>query len=241
MTHGDTGVFTLHLVELPRTTTASLLVRPPGPGTVPGLRHAETLALMRLGAPVVSPDRLQLRRLAMFARWDDEAAIDDHLASPAGARLADGWHVRMRYLRRWSQISALPGLPARAGEWDEDEPVVAVTVARMRLPEVPRFLHWGRPVERQVRDDPGATLAGAAMRPPNTIATFSIWRTVRAMTDMVHGHSDLPDPHRHEVAMEERRRRDFHHEFATYRFRPVSEHGSWDGRRGYVPGLPPGA
>lgn len=39
------------------------------------------------------------------------------------------------------------------------------------LAEVPRFLHWGRPVERFVRDHPGATLALAAVRPPRTVPT----------------------------------------------------------------------
>jgi hypothetical protein len=29
---------------------------------------------------------------------------------------------------------------------------------------------------------------------------------------------------------------DFHHEFATYRFRPLSEYGAWEGRTGIVPG-----
>ena len=36
-------------------------------------------------------------------------------------------------------------------------------------------------------------------------------------------------------AMVERERRDFHHEFTTLRFRPLSEHGTWEGRR-VVPG-----
>ena len=40
---------------------------------------------------------------------------------------------------------------------------------------------------------------------------------------------DVPD------AMAEQERRGFHHEFATYRFRPVSEHGAWEGRTGLVP------
>lgn len=35
--------------------------------------------------------------------------------------------------------------------------------------------------------------------------------------------------------MRERERRDFHHEFATYRFRLLSEHGSWLGRSDLVP------
>jgi hypothetical protein len=231
------GVFTFHLVEMPATATVSLLRRPPQPTRVAGLRYAECLSLMRLGAPTVSPDRMQLRRLAMFARWDDEAAIQEFLTGP-GERFASGWHVRMTFLRRWSRLAALPDLPERADTWDDREPVVAVTLARMRLPEVPRFLTWGKPVERLVRDHPEATLALAAMRPPRSISTFSIWNSIRAMTDMVHGHSDIAavaDPARHADAMAERRRRDFHHEFATYRFRPLSEHGTWEGRGGYVP------
>lgn len=232
---------TFHLAELPAGVTARALLRPPSGTTTPGLDHAECLALMRLGAPVVSPDRLQLRRIAVFAQWRDEDAVDRFLSDDAlGRHLATGWHVRMEYLRRWSKLAALPGLPARAGTWDRDEPAVAVTVARMRMPEVPRFLHWGRPVERQVRDHPGTTLALAAIRPPRTISTFSVWRTVREMEGMVHGRAahapdQGPADRRHADAMVERRRRDFHQEFATFRFRPLSEHGAWEGRTGIVP------
>lgn len=226
-------IHSFHLADVPRLTGARALLRPP---TAPGLDQLESLSLMRLGAPVVSPDRLQLRRLAVFAQWQDEAALERFLARDAlGRSLASGWHVRLEYLRRWSSIAALPGLPVRAGSWDQDEPVVAVTLARMRIPEIPRFLHHGRPVERLVRDHPGVTLAVAAFRPLRTISTFTIWHSARQMVEMVHGHSRVPDPTRHVDAMRERERRDFHHEFATFRFRPLSEHGSWDGRTGLVP------
>lgn len=224
---------TFHLAEVPRSVGARALARPL---SAAGLDHAESLAMMRLGAPVVSLDRLQLRRLAVFAQWRDESAVDRFLADdPLGRQLAAGWHVRLQFLRRWSTLAALPGLPRRAGAWEQDEPVVAVTLARMRLLEVPRFLRWGRPVERLVRDHPGVTLALAAIRPPRTISTFSVWRTVREMEEMVRGHSAVPEPDRHATAMAERARRDFHHEFATYRFRPISEHGSWEGRTRIVP------
>lgn len=230
------SLHSFHLAEVPRRVGARTLARPLTSYAVPGLDHAESLVTMRLGAPVVSPDRLQLRRVAVFAQWRDEAALDDFLADhDLGRRLAAGWHVRLEFLRRWSTLSALADLPRRAGTWSPDEPVVAVTVARMRHREVPRFLRWGRPVERLVRDHPGATLALAAVRPPRTIATFSVWRTVREMEEMVHGRSTVPEPERHSAAMTERSRRDFHHEFATYRFRPLSEHGAWEGRSGLVP------
>lgn len=194
---------------------------------------------MRLGAPAVSFDRMQVRRIAMFAQWRAEDDLDRFFSDdPLGRRFAEGWHVRMQFLRRWSRLAALADLPEREGSWTKDEPVVAVTVARMRLPEVPRFLRWGKPVERLVRDHPGATLAVAAFRPPRTIATFSVWRTVREMEEMVHGHSAVDGPGRHAVAMAERERRDFHHEFATFRFRPLSEHGAWQGRTGIVPVRP---
>lgn len=229
-------VHTFHLAEVPAAVGARALLRVPPPGSVPGLDHAECLSLMRLGAPTLSPDRLQLRRLAVFAQWHDDAALDRYLEQdPLGRALARGWHVRLQFLRRWSTLAALPGLPVRAGRWDRDEPVVAVTLARMRLGRVPRFLRWGKPVERLVRDHPGTTLALAAFRPPHTISTFSVWRTVREMEEMVRGRSDVRDPARHAAAMAERERRDFHHEFATYRFRPLSEHGAWEGRTRIVP------
>lgn len=226
----------LHLAEVPAHVTARALARPPSGETVPGLDHAESLTVMRLGAPTVSPDRMQLRRVVLFAQWQNEDALDTFLADqPLGRHLAGGWHVRMEFLRRWSTLAALADLPPTNGTWTSDEPVVAVTVARMRLRELPRFLRWGKPVERLVRDHPEVTLALAANRPPLTVATISIWRSVRAMEDMVRGRSGVDAPRRHVDAMAERSRRDFHHEFATFRFRPLSEHGAWQGRTGIVP------
>ena len=232
-------IHTFHLAEVPVRESIRALRRPPTGARVQGLDHAECLALMRLGAPAVSLDRMQVRRMAMFAQWRAEDDLDRFLTEdPLGRRLAGGWHVRMQFLRRWSRLAALPDLPGREGSWTKDEPVVAVTVARLRLPEVPRFLRWGKPVERLVRDHPGTTLALAAFRPPRTIATFSVWRTVQQMEEMVHGHSAVDAPDRHASAMVERERRDFHHEFATFRFRPLSEHGAWQGRTDIVPVRP---
>lgn len=222
-----------HLTRVPPWVGVAALARRP---RSPGLRHAELLTQMTLGAPVVSPQRLRLTRLAMFAAWDDESALDSFLADhPLGRRFALGWHVRLEYLRRWGEVADFADLPRSAGRTAADEPVVAVTLARMRLRELPRFLHWGRPVERQVRDHPGTTLAMAAMRPIHTVSTFSIWRSAREMTDMVHGRTTEPGAERHVAAMGERDRRDFHHEFTTLRFRPLAERGTWDQRSELIP------
>lgn len=191
---------------------------------------------MELGSPVFSPRRMQLHRLAVFAEWADETALVDFLArDPFGRRLSDGWHVRLEFQRRWGAVREFAHLPETAERTDPDEPIVAVTLARMRLPEVPRFLRWGRPVERQVRDHPATTLSLAAMRPPRTISTFSIWNSARAMTDMVFGRGGGDAARRHIDAMAERERRDFHREFTTLRFRPLSEHGTWEGRSSFLP------
>lgn len=223
-----------HLAHVGPLRGAAALLRPPQGARVPGLRAAEVMAGMRLGAPVVSPHRLQLSRLAMFAEWDDEAALEAFLASRGlGQAFAGGWHLRMKFLRRWGSVDAFSALPAEVGAAAADEPVAAVTLARMRLPELLRFIHWGRPVERQVRDHPDTTLAMAAIRPPRTVSTFSIWSSTRAMTGMVFGRDHGVGTQRHVAAMRERERRDFHHEFATLRFRILSEHGAWEGRPDY--------
>lgn len=233
-------IHTFHLATTKIATTAKALLRPPTAAKVPGLLHAECMTRMKLGAPVLSPTRLQLRHFAMFAAWENEAAVDDFLAgTDLGRELAEGWHVRLEFLRRWGSVTEFDGLPESVGGQDPEMPVVAVTLARLKLPQVSRFIHWGKPVERLVRDHPGTTLALAAMRAPRTVSTFSVWSSQREMTDMVHGHSSVHEPERHAVAMVERRRKDFHHEFTTLRFRSLGEYGEWEGRRDIVPTAAP--
>ena len=230
---------TFHLARASRWTTVKALFCSPTSATVPGLQHAECMTAMELGTPVVSLQRLQLNRLAVFAAWDNEQAIDDFLAGPGlGSSLANGWHVRLEFLRRWGHVTEFDGLPMSTGDTDPDLPVVALTLARLQHPQLFRFIKWGQPVEQLVRDDPATAFAVAAMRPPRTVSTFSVWRTEREMTDMVRGHSAMPQPDRHAAAMRARNRKDFHFEFTTLRFRALSEHGLWQGRTNIVPTSP---
>lgn len=225
--------YSFHLAHMPLFMAAGGLLRPP---RAPGLRHIEVLAGMELGSAVISPRRMQLQRTVVFAQWEDEGALVDFLAGhPFGRKLNEGWHVRLKFLRRWGEVHELGALPEVAGRSGLDEPMVAVTLARLRLPELPRFIRWGRPVEAQIRDHPESTLAMAAIRLPRTVSTFSIWTSTRAMTGMVFGRDDGEAARRHAEAMKERERRDFHHEFTTLRFRPLSEHGIWEGRTSYIP------
>lgn len=229
-------LYTFHFAKTPITTAIKALCSPPTAQKIPGLNHAECLTKMTLGAPILSPKRMQLRHLTMFAAWESQAAIDDFLAdTDLGRAFANGWHVRMEFQRRWGQISEFPGLPESVGEQDPAAPVVAVTLARMKLPQVPRFIWWGRPVEELVRDHPGTTLAIAAIRLPRTVSTFTVWKSQQEMVEMVRGHSTVPRPERHKAAMAERQRKDFHFEFTTLRFKPLAEYGNWEGRTKIIP------
>lgn len=229
-------VFTFHFAKTKIGTTVSALWHPPTGQQVPGLAHAECMTQMTLGAPILSPARMHLRHLTMFAAWESHAAIDEFLANTAlGRALASGWHVRMTFQRRWGYISEFDGLAESVGAQDPEAPVVAVTLARMKLSQVPRFIHWGRPVEELVRDHPSTTWAIAAMRLPRTVSTFSVWTSQKEMVGMVHGHSAVPRPERHAAAMAERERKNFHYEFTTLRFRPIAEYGNWEGRTNIIP------
>ena len=229
-------VFTFHFARTPIRTTVRALCRPPTGQGIPGLIHAECMTRMTLGAPILSPARMQLRQLTMFAEWESHGAIEEFLSGAwLGRALATGWHVRMAFQRRWGYVREFGGLAESVGDQDPAAPVIAVTLARMRLPQVPRFIRWGRPVEELVRDHPGTTLATAAMRLPRTVSTFSVWTSQQEMVDMVRGHSCVPRPERHAAAMAERRRKDFHFEFTTLRFRPIAEYGTWEGRTNIVP------
>ena len=229
-------VFTLGLAKTSPPLTLASLYHPPSSATVPGLVHAECLTPMLLGSPILSPKRLQLRKLVMFAAWESEDAIDEFMStSKLGQAITAGWHLRMTFLRRWGSVREFDSLPESIGESDPQSPVAAFTLARMRFREIPRFVQWGRPVETLVRDNPETSFSLAAIRHPRTIATFSIWNSQQAMIDMVRGQSAVAQPKRHLAAMKERERRDFHHEFTTLRFRPVAEFGTWEGRSKLLP------
>lgn len=219
-------------------SAAKVLWKPPGPGKIPGLIHAECMTAMTLGSKIYSPSRMLVSQLVVFAQWENELSIDSFLRDHRlGKELAKGWHVRLLFLRQWGNIDKFQLANETPVAANSDSAVVAVTLARMKLLQVPRFIRWGRPVEKLVRDHPGKTLALASFRLPRTVSTFSVWRNQQEMLDMVQGHSHVPEPMRHSAAMLERNRKDFHIQFTTLRFCPISEFGEWQGRKNIIPGL----
>lgn len=232
------SIFTFHLAKVSVGTALKTILFPPK--NIPGLIHAECMTCMTLGSEIYAPSRFLIRQMAVFAQWENEEAIDNFLKNNTlGKKLAKGWHTRMIFLRQWGSVGEISVSKPDNVIDDPDAPVVAVTIARMKLPQVPRFIHWGRPVEKLVRDHPGASLALAAIRFPRTVSTFSVWKSQKEMVEMVRGHSHVPQPKRHAQAMKERERKDFHFQFTTLRFKPIAEYGSWEGRINIIPNLNP--
>lgn len=217
-------LFSYHLITAPAPNVAARLLASPALRRVPGLRHAECLLPMRMGHALARPGRYHLSHLALFAFWDDERHLERFLTAPPYRVLTRAhWHVRLRFYRRWGRYAGLddatpfPALATPGG------PTVAVTLARLKLTETVRFARWGKPVEAQVRDHPGLLRATVAFRPLRTFCTFTQWRSEADMLGMVGGR----DGPQHRAAMQAREQRDFHHEFTTLRFTPLSEHGAW--------------
>lgn len=230
------SIFSYHLVELSFFTAVKRIFTNSISKNTKGLIHSEYMSAMTLGSPIFSPSRVLIGQVAVFMQWENEAALENYLEQNSFGRiLAKGWHVRLSFIREWGSFSGFKIPEIKDKLESPDSPVVAVTIARMKPLAVPRFIHWGRPVEKLVRDHPGTTLSLASVKFPNTVSTFSIWKTEKEMTDMVHGHSKVEKPKRHSDAMKERERKNFHFEFTTLRFKPLGEFGMWKGKSNYVP------
>jgi hypothetical protein len=223
-------IFSFHLVKLPFLSVPQFLLSPMHKKNILGLNHSESFFTMNLGEPVMSAPRYSLKNFAFFAWWRDEICLDNFLRQPSHHVFDAGWHIRMRLYRRWGDITELSNAVVDPSLAVPAKPIVAVTLARLNLLQTRRFIRWGKPVERQVRDHKGQTLALAAIRPLNTFSTFSIWKNESEMINMVQGRNKIHDGESHQLAMQERVRKDFHHEFTTMRFVPFKEVGEWKGQ-----------
>lgn len=229
------SISSFHLVNIPTWIVIKGLFSKLISKKTDGLIYSVYMTSMTLGAPIFSTKRFLIREVAIFAQWENESDLDSFLNNDKfGQLIKKGWHVRLGYMRNWGEIKGYEIPKEREVLEKPNSPVIAVTIARMKPFAVPRFLHWGRPVEKLVRDHPGTLLSLASFKFPNIISTFSIWRSVQEMEKMVHGHSKIPKPKRHSDAMKEMRRKAFHFEFITLRFKPLSEFGSWKNKENFT-------
>lgn len=225
------SVFSYHLVRVSLLDRLKMLVNS---NQISGLIHSETMNVMTLGAPIFSWKRMMIKQVAFFAQWESVLDLENFLKNHSTGKIVQkGWHVQLKFVRKWGSISKFD-IPENESVTDVQESrVVAVTLARMRFLQIPRFIRWGRPTEQLVRDHPGKIVSLASISLPNLVSTFSIWKNQEEMTNMVHGHSHVNEPKRHSDAMKERTRKDFHYEFITLRFIPIAEFGEWKGQRNF--------
>lgn len=224
-------IFSFHLLKLPLLQVPVFLYG--RSREISGLAHSEKILTMNLGAPIGSPSRYNFKNVAVLSWWKEEHFLDEFLNSQAGRPFLDGWNVRMKLYRRWGYVSELKDAVVNPDLAKPDRPMVAVTLARLNILQTARFIKWGKPVEAQVRDHHGKTLALAGIRPLTTFSTFSVWKNEAEMINMVQGRKQR-DGDSHISAMQERARKDFHHEFTTMRFAPFKEAGEWNGKSNYL-------
>ena len=193
-----------------------------------GLRYSAVATAAPLGTGFPRP---QFGRSTLVAFWDSAEAADAGLVgrwAPGefeGLRI-DG--VAERCIGSW------PGVPINlptAPEALHRGAVLVMTIGRLRLLQAPRFFRAGAKAERHILASPGLTWAtGLAAPERRTLFTVSWWHDHEAMDAAVRGVGD------HRDAMAEQAKRDFHHESAFVRFRPVSVEGALEGKNG-VEGL----
>lgn len=211
----------VHLADIGIRGMGRVLLRRPKAEAVPGLRWANVGLL----APLAFSGPPPLGRVGLVAFWDDEAALDRFLAAdPLGARLAGGFQARLQPLRAYGSWPGLPADIPGTRAVPHDGPVVALTLARVRLSQAVRFLRTSRPAEQAAVAHPGLVWGSAVVRPPFA-ATVSIWQSSQATAGYAYKQQQA-----HNDAIVEQQRKDFHKESAFIRFAPLHAEGSLRGR-----------
>lgn len=198
---------------------------------VPGLRFARRLGTGQGRAMGMQGD---LRRWALFAVWDDDAALDGFLADDAlprrwRERSLESWSVRLQPLAAhgtWGGADPFTDLDDVAAHRASlaGGPVAVLTRARVPVRHWRAFYRAVPPVEAHLRAQPGLLEAtGVGERPVGLLATFSLWRSgddvdAFAYRDTVH----------HDVVRATRQGGWFAEELFA-RFRPYGSTGTWDG------------
>ncbi len=217
-------IASVHLADAGARSALSILRRPPDPRTVPGLRHVDAaLAAPLRGSVRPAPD---IRRVALVAFWDDDAALDAYLADHAvAATMADGWHLRLEPLRAFGTWPGLPDGVPTSRTVEHQGPAAVLTLGRLRLSQTVRFLRTSAKAEAAVGAAPGLAWATGLGRPP-FVGTCSLWHTTEALSAYAYGR-EIPA---HPDAITANRVKPFHHQSAFIRFRPYGSHGRLDGR-----------
>jgi hypothetical protein len=214
-------VASVHVADVGTTRALRMLG---GPGEVDGLLSADAA----IAAPLRSGrvPRPMPGRIALVAFWEGDAALDRFLGDHSYAEhLAGGWRARLEPLRAFGTWPGLPEDIERSRAPSHDGPAVVVTLGRVRLPRIRRFLRTSRPAEAAALSSPGLLWGTALARPP-FVSTLTLWESAEALSAYAYGVER--DAHARAIAAD--RKKGFHHHSAFVRFRPVEVVGGLGGR-----------
>jgi hypothetical protein len=217
-------IASVHVADVGKGAALGFVRKAPSPEQVPGLRHANVALTAPLsGSFRPKPD---LGRVGLVAFWDDDAALDQVLASdPTAEKLADGWRVRLEPLRMHGSWPGVPDDIPTQRRVELAAPAAVLTLGRVRAHRVVPFFRASAKAEGAVLGAPGLIWATGMAKPP-FVATCSLWESSDALQAYAYGGA-MPE---HPGAIAADHTHPFHHQSAFIRFRPYGSEGKLDGR-----------
>jgi hypothetical protein len=259
MGHEDSGAVdpmtllaSFHLARYPRDTAPDGMARMgfdrPVLARTPGLRFWRLLGTGRGASMTLGAD---LRRWALFAVWEDEAALDAFLAGSAviarrDALGAESYDLRLAPLRargEWGGTNPLEGTPsvrrsappaaeaagattmtAGSDAPPYSGPVAVLTRATIRPRRLLAFYRAIPPPSDELARQPGMLASvGVGEWPLARQGTFSLWASPADVRAYAQGQPG------HRDVMRRTRAENWYSEELFARFRPFGQRGTWDG------------